>query len=271
MKQILMFFILLFSFYTGAECVEGGDFIVKRERLQSPRSALVRLEKPTDSGTVEVDFFPHHQRSNRACIASLNNEIPPLPPVQTNLLRLVNKENPLAEDYKPSDLVKYNKIELCEVARDAFVEMVAAMELEGINGLRLQSAYRSYSYQRAIFNEKARELLRTGKATSKAEAEEIAARSIQPPGASEHQLGLALDVSIDGKLSQKFAETEAGRWLAENCHKHGFIIRYPKEKTTVTEIIYEPWHLRFVGAEHAEIMFKTGLTLEEYCSYLATG
>jgi LAS superfamily LD-carboxypeptidase LdcB len=241
MKQILMSSVLVFSFYTGAVCVEGEDFIVKRERLQSP------------------------------CIASLNNEIPPRPPAQTNLLRLVNKENPLAADYKPSDLVKFEGVELREVARDAFVQMRMAMESEGISGLKLQSAYRSYSYQRAIFNEKARELLRTGKAANKAEAEEIAARSIQPPGASEHQLGLALDVSIDGKLSQKFAETEAGQWLAENCHKYGFIIRYPKEKTTVTEIIYEPWHLRFVGAEHAEIMFKTGLTLEEYCSYLATG
>jgi D-alanyl-D-alanine carboxypeptidase len=183
-------------------------------------------------------------------------------------LRLVNRESPLPADFVPGDLVEYEGVQLRAPARDAFVEMLAVMEAEGIGGLRLQSAYRSYSYQKAILNEKIRELRAGGKAASKEEAAEIAEQSIQPPGASEHQLGLALDVSINGQLSQAFAETEAGKWLAQNCHKFGFIIRYPQNKTAVTDIIYEPWHLRYVGVSHAKIMFENRLTLEEYHSYI---
>lgn len=134
------------------------------------------------------------------------------------------------------------------------------MHADEIYGLRLQSAYRSYSYQRAIFEEKVRALTAEGIENVR----EIAAQSVQVPGASEHQLGLALDVSIDGKLSQSFAETDAGRWLAENCHNFGFIVRYPQGKTDVTSIVFEPWHLRYVGLPHSQIMKEKSLTLEEY-------
>lgn len=185
----------------------------------------------------------------------------------TGFLWLVNRDNPLCEKFRPNDLVSYRGVELREPARDAFIELLAAMEADGIHGLRLQSAYRSHSYQCAILREKQRSLIAKGKSPSVAAA--IAAKSIQLPGASEHQLGLALDVSINGQLSQSFAETPAGIWLAENCHKFGFIIRYPRAKTDVTDIIYEPWHLRYVSRPHAQIMKETALTLEEYHVYLS--
>ncbi|MCL1884825.1 MAG: M15 family metallopeptidase [Defluviitaleaceae bacterium] len=182
-------------------------------------------------------------------------------------LHLVNRENPLSSDFRPDDLVKHRGVELREKARDAFIEMVNAMESDKIYGLKLQSAYRSYGYQQAIFNEKIKELM--GKGNDRNTAVGIATRSVQIPGASEHQLGLALDVSVSGKLSQDFADTEAGKWLAENCYKYGFVIRYPQCKIEVTNIIYEPWHLRYVGQPHAKIMKETGLTLEEYHEFLA--
>lgn len=184
----------------------------------------------------------------------------------TGFLWLVNRENPLCENFQPADLVTFHGVRLRAPARDAFSEMLAAMEAEGIRGLHLQSAYRSYSYQREIFEKKIRKLVANGNTRSVAAA--IAAQSIQPPGASEHQLGLALDVSINGRLSQEFAETDAGHWLAENCHKFGFIIRYPQEKTDVTDIIFEPWHLRYVGIPHAQIMRENAKTLEEYGDFL---
>lgn len=185
----------------------------------------------------------------------------------TGLLWLVNRENPLCENFHPSDLVNFRGVELRADARDAFIEMLAAMEAEKIYGLKLQSAYRNYSRQSTIFEEKKRGLVAKG--NSPDAATEITSKSVQPPGASEHQLGLALDVSINGQLSQSFAETKAGIWVEKNCHKFGFIIRYPQSKTDVTCIIYEPWHLRYVGHPHAQIMKEKSLTLEEYHLYLS--
>jgi LAS superfamily LD-carboxypeptidase LdcB len=185
----------------------------------------------------------------------------------TGLLWLVNRENPLCENFVPPNMVSFRGIELREEARDAFEEMLSAMESEGVFGLKLQSAYRSYSHQRKIFDKKIASILADTGDQTKAAA--LAATVVQPPGASEHQLGLALDVTLDGQLSQSFGETKAGIWLAENCHAFGFIVRYPQSKTDVTDIIYEPWHLRYVGIPHAQIMNETALTLEEYHLFLA--
>lgn len=184
-----------------------------------------------------------------------------------DLLRLVNPDNPLPADFRPEDLVRFHNDELRELARDAFAEMLDAMEADGVHGLHLQSAYRCHSRQSAIFEQRVRIL--AAKGHTRAEAEILAAQSVQPPGASEHQLGLALDVSINGQLSTEFAQTRAGQWLAENCHRFGFVIRYPQGKTDVTRIIYEPWHLRFVGVPHAQIMYENEITLEEYRYFLA--
>jgi D-alanyl-D-alanine carboxypeptidase len=89
-----------------------------------------------------------------------------------------------------------------------------------------------------------------------------------PPGASEHQCGLAVDVRTDEHASLNFIKSDAGRWLAKNAHKYGFIVRYPYWGENETGVTYEPWHLRYVGAPHAEIMAKSGLSYEEYVDYL---
>jgi len=185
---------------------------------------------------------------------------------EPNFLQLVNKANPLSSDYKPSQLCQHNGIYLHSAARDAFTEMLSQMQNDGIHGLKLQSAYRSYEYQAAVFNQRIKELMANG--NNKQEATTLAAKSVQPPGSSEHQLGLALDVSIDGTLTQDFGNTPAGIWLAEKCHHFGFVIRYPAIKTDITQIVYEPWHLRYVGIPHSHIMKEQGLTLEEYWGFL---
>jgi len=185
----------------------------------------------------------------------------------TGLLWLINRDNPVDADFMPQNLVEYKGVRLHSTARSAFVEMITAMETDGITGVCLQSAYRPYSHQRAIFDQRVKELMAKG--NNKNEAEQIASESIQPPGASEHQTGLALDVSINGQLTKSFADTKAGRWLDANSHSHGFIIRYPKHKTAITNITFEPWHLRYVGTPHASIMKNMNLTLEEYWKYLA--
>lgn len=118
------------------------------------------------------------------------------------------------------------------------------------------SGFRSYERQAAIF---ANAVQRKGEV----EANRVSAR----PGQSEHQTGLAMDVSsasVGYALVEAFGETVEGKWLAQNAPKYGFIIRYPKGKEHITGYRYEPWHLRYVGVEHAMKISQRGLTLEEY-------
>jgi D-alanyl-D-alanine carboxypeptidase len=182
-------------------------------------------------------------------------------------LRLVNAENPLPSDYVPESLTAYKGIQLHPAACEAFTQLISAMDADNIRGLQLHSAYRSYDRQKAIFSQKTRSF--TAQGHPREAAEELAAQVVQRPGASEHQTGLALDVSTTGQLTQSFGKTPAGKWLTENAHRFGFVIRYPITKTHTTQIIYEPWHLRYVGVPHAAIMNERDLALEEYADFLA--
>jgi len=98
------------------------------------------------------------------------------------------------------------------------------------------------------------------------EAPELAALSVAVPGTSEHQLGLAVDIIDENyKLLTRWQEyTDTQQWLMKNCHKYGFILRYPNGTTDITGIIYEPWHYRYVGAEVAAEITELGITFEEY-------
>ena len=119
-----------------------------------------------------------------------------------------------------------------------------------------RSGYRSFHTQRSIFNSNARK-----------HGEEYANRFSAYPGQSEHQTGLAMDVTnskVNFRLSDSFGKTEEGIWLKENAHNYGFIIRYPEEKEHITEYIYEPWHLRYLGEELAIFLYEHNITLEEF-------
>ena len=89
---------------------------------------------------------------------------------------------------------------------------------------------------------------------------------ITVPGCSEHEIGLAFDITSDTytQLLQGFGETEEGKWLAEHGHEYGFIVRYPSGKEYITGIVYEPWHFRYVGREAAKIMHDENICLEEF-------
>lgn len=154
---------------------------------------------------------------------------------------VANKTYSLPEDYNPGALLKE-----CE---KAFSEMKAAAAKEGLN-LWNASGFRSYELQQSLYN---RYCNRDGK--------EAADRYSARPGHSEHQSGLALDLN---EISSSFANTKEGKWVEENCHKYGFILRYPKNKEAQTGYMYEPWHIRYVGTSHAERIYNSGLCLEEY-------
>lgn len=134
------------------------------------------------------------------------------------------------------------------------------------------SGYRSKEKQEELFKNKILRVM-DSQGVSEEEAAVIAARSVAVPGTSEHQLGLAVDI-VDTKywvLDKKQEEMPAQKWLMENSWRFGFILRFPTGKTSVTGIIYEPWHYRYVGEKVAAEIYHAGLTLEEYLQQLTDG
>lgn len=135
------------------------------------------------------------------------------------------------------------------------------------NGLSLcaVSGYRPYSRQAVLYKNAQKRFL----AQSPEETSHYGQIAVAPPGCSEHQTGLALDVScaaVSYELEEIFADTPEGKWLARNAPLHGFILRFPKNKEHITGFPYEPWHIRYTGRHLALYLSMTGLTLEEYHS-----
>jgi len=129
---------------------------------------------------------------------------------------------------------------------------------------KISSGYRTIERQTALYQQRINELLAAGFA--QADAESIAASQVSPPGTSEHNLGLGVDIvsAGTGKLDETFEQTAEFKWLMENCTEYGFILRYPKDKEEITKVTYEPWHYRYVGVEDAKRITEMGVCLEEY-------
>ncbi|OBZ15705.1 hypothetical protein A8L34_28310 [Bacillus sp. FJAT-27264] len=175
-------------------------------------------------------------------------------------LLLVNKDNPLHEASIKSDIVKLSehseltqgyvlmdtKLRLSRSVAQAFVEMVQAAEEDGVNRFLISSGYRDFAEQEALYREKGSQIA-------------------LPPGRSEHNLGLSLDV---GSSQAEMKRAPEGKWLKKNAWKYGFVLRYPEDKTAITGIQYEPWHFRYVGLPHSAIMQEKDMVLEQYLDYL---
>ena len=157
-----------------------------------------------------------------------------------NGIMIANKTYSLPASYDPGAK---------DDAMNAFYEMQNAAYADGIS-LYIISGYRSYYTQQAIYNNYV-------SYDGVAGADRYSARA----GHSEHQTGYAFDLN---SLEESFGETAEGRWLADNCYKYGFIIRYPKGKEPITGYMYEPWHVRYLGKDIATSVYNSGLTLEEY-------
>jgi len=181
-------------------------------------------------------------------------------------LVLINKQHSIPDDYEVT-LGSINTIKgsmKCdERIIDELLLMLQAAKEDGIT-LAICSPYRDYEYQTMLFERKIKRYM--GMGMSYMEAYQLSNQYVTVPGASEHQLGLALDIVTDTymTLDAGFGETDAGIWLAENCHKYGFILRYPLGKEYITGIEYEPWHFRYVGVEAATVIMEAGITLEEF-------
>ena len=159
-------------------------------------------------------------------------------------LILVNLQNPLPEDYK-ADIEEYNGARM----HPSMIENYAAMR----DAVKMATGTRIYVSSDFRTAEEQAELLK-----------EYGPDRAAPVGCSEHEAGLSLDVYAPEHASYAFLNCAAGRMVNRICHKYGFIIRYEVDKTEVTGFDYEPWHLRYVGAPHAELIANSGLALEEY-------
>lgn len=182
------------------------------------------------------------------------------------LLFLANREWRVSKTYRP-------ELRLADVpgqvrnmrpeAAEALEKMFAACKEDIGITLKAVSGYRSYDKQAAIYSKK---LERVG--GSQARADEYVAR----PGASEHQLGMAMDVGQQNKtnLTASFGSTEGGKWIREHCWEYGFILRYEEEWEDITGYKYEPWHVRYVGTAVAEALHAVPMPLETYLILLRT-
>ena len=190
------------------------------------------------------------------------------PSDRDKFLFLVNTENTLAKDYLPSQLTDLihtrkdgrNTQQMDLYAAKAMEAMLKEAAANGYTSLSITSGYRSYNYQQQLFDNQVAAL----RPSYGDRAREKAAQAVALPGTSEHQSGLCCDLHNLPAASQAFANTAEYRWLLQNCAKFGFILRYPKDKTDITKIMFEPWHYRYVGRYHAQIIMSEGLCFEEY-------
>lgn len=226
----------------------------KVEQTATSNQTLAELEKDP--------LYPYIDKQNKLTekngIKYIENE--------ENMLVLANKDFSLQPTYTPPDLVRPNvtfsfgeqQVEKAQLRKDAakgLEEMFAAANKDG-KKLFAVSGYRSYKRQQEVFQ-----------AEVNAKGDQKAREAVAYPGTSEHQTGLAMDISSESQsyeLTEAFGNTPEGKWLQENAHNYGFILRYMKGREDITKYQYESWHYRYVGKDAATIIYKNNWTLEEF-------
>ena len=185
----------------------------------------------------------------------------------SGLLMLVNAKYRIPDGFDPDKVMFEDTYYLMrEEAAENIEIMLDDMENELGEAPMVVSTYRTYQKQVDLFNTDYNGKLAQG--LSPEEAMKQTRRYVALPGASEHHTALAIDLSNDGTLEEDFIDTEAGKWIKKNCYKYGFVVRYPKAKEEMTGIGYEPWHIRYVGRPHSDIMYENNWCLEEYIAVL---
>ena len=228
------------AYYFKVKAIRRQDDKLVSGPASAPRGLRTAKQQMSNAGRILVEITPENR-----------------------LLAVVNKEREIPQSYQPklkelSERGKYMDYE----AAEAFETMRAAARREGVT-FYAYSPYRSYTHQKASLESIVRDYQSRG--YSRSRAEELALQVSLPPGTSEHNLGLAVDIS---STAQTFKTTRAYAWLLKNGSKYGFILRYPEGAQEITGITYEPWHWRYVGVDNAKKIKKSGLTLEEYTAQL---
>ncbi|MBC1424653.1 M15 family metallopeptidase [Listeria seeligeri] len=189
---------------------------------------------------------------------------------QENILVLANKDYSLQSSYTPPDLVRPNvtfsfgdeQVEKAQMRKEAGTALEEMFQAANEGGYKLfaVSGYRSYKRQQEVFQ---------AEVNSKGDTK--AREAVAYPGTSEHQTGLAMDISSESQsyeLTEAFGTTPEGKWLEENAHNYGFILRYMKGREDITKYQYESWHYRYVGKDAATIIYENNWTLEEFFNHV---
>lgn len=178
-------------------------------------------------------------------------------------LILINKQHPIPDDYTFSLGTLKGSMQCDERIIEELLLMMKDASKDGVS-LVVCSPFRDLEKQKSLFERKINSYIKRG--YSYMDAYKISSQVVTVPGASEHQVGLAVDIITDNYtvLDEGFENTDAGKWLKANCQKYGFILRYPKDKEYITSIEYEPWHFRYVGTKAAEVIMREEISLEEF-------
>ena len=227
------------------------------EELPEEQELPEEVDETEENAGYEYEYEHVHTEGIYEDGRVVNNDLLPW-----NLI-LVNRYNFLDEDFVPPLASIGGGHYFDARAADALLSMMESARSEGLSPIVL-SPYRSIARQRTLFDNQVNRQIDAG--LSPNDAFEAARRVVAYPGSSEHNLGLGVDIVADNYriLTAGFGRTPEGIWLAENAHRYGFVLRYPYHKQDITNIIYEPWHFRYVGIPHAERMFDGDMVLEEY-------
>jgi len=218
----------------GVYCVSQGELLEKEVEIVAfhPDEHLEVRSEVIDEATIY-----------QGNLVLVNHEQPVRPEgVLPDVIDLFDHREEYASGYGLLDA----NVQLSAEVAEKFSEMIQAARQDGVDHFMVNSGFRDFSEQEQLF-------------------QEMGPAYALPPGHSEHNLGLSLDI---GSTLMKMEEAPEGEWLEDNAWKYGFILRYPKDKTDVTGIQYEPWHFRYVGLPHSAIMDDRNLALEEYLDTL---
>ena len=252
-------------------CVAAGgvSFLLTRRAVVPSASAASAISMPAQSIADSTVSSAENTAAPANALGLTADEARAM--LADPLMVLVNHTSKMPDDYtfdtkECGSATAVNKT-LQTVACDAFLEMQKAAAADGVT-VWMQSGYRSVKYQTSLYERKTKYYLDKG--YDNATAREKAAAVVNPPGYSEHNCGLAADLNSPEhtSLDEGFEKTAAFRWLCEHAGDYGFILRYPKDAEDKTEIIYEPWHWRYVGVENAAKINASGLCFEEYIETL---
>lgn len=238
------------------ELIEEEDIVVDEHDLIDPAEDTASLEDLIESNKANVVA---QEVVSQGTEVTFNKK-------DWNLL-LVNKQHTIPEDYEFTLGTIKGSMRCDERIIEPLTQMFAAAKEDGVN-LIVCSPYRDLARQEYLFDRKMKGFIRSG--MSYVDAYKTASITVTVPGASEHQIGLAVDIISDtySALDIGFADTPAGQWLAEHSWEYGFILRYPLGKEEITGIQYEPWHFRYVGVDAAKVITEDGITLEEFVENL---
>lgn len=249
--------------------VGGVSFLLTRRAVVPSASAASAISMPAQSIADSTVSSAENTAAPANALGLTADEARAM--LADPLMVLVNHTSKMPDDYtfdtkECGSATAVNKT-LQTVACDAFLSMQKAAAADGVT-VWMQSGYRSVKYQTSLYERKTKYYLDKG--YDNATAKEKAAAVVNPPGYSEHNCGLAADLNSPEHtgLDEGFEKTAAFRWLCEHAGDYGFILRYPKDAEDKTEIIYEPWHWRYVGVENAAKINASGLCFEDYIETL---